>query len=175
VTGYSSITGFSDMPEMMNAVSDLTSLYSSDLKKAVRGIAIVDKKYVMIRDEIETSDKPAKVWWNMMTSADVAVTGKKDARFTKNNRRLFLKVVSPAGTVLKLGFPKPPHEYDAPNWGTSSLGFETLVPADSKAELVVLLLPEGAAENEAVSGLKLESWTVSSTAKNAKKAQSAQR
>jgi hypothetical protein len=59
--------------------------------------------------------------------------------------------------------------------GTSSLGFETLVPADSKAELVVLLLPEGAAENEAVSGLKLESWTVSSTAKNAKKAQSAQR
>ena len=54
VLGYSVISPYSDNPSMMNAITDLTFLYKDDLKKAKRGIAIVDKKYVMVRDEIET-------------------------------------------------------------------------------------------------------------------------
>jgi hypothetical protein len=38
------------------------------------------------------------------------------------------------------------------------LGFEIGVPADSKAELVVLLLPEGAVENKEASVKKLTEW-----------------
>ena len=60
----------------MNAITDLTFLYRDDLKKAKRGIAIVDKKYVMVRDEIETKNKETKVRWNMLTSANVTVVGK---------------------------------------------------------------------------------------------------
>jgi len=39
---------------MMNAITDLTSIYADQIKSAFRGIAIVDKHYVTIRDELET-------------------------------------------------------------------------------------------------------------------------
>jgi hypothetical protein len=163
VEGYSSITGYSDNPEMINAKTDISALYKDDLKKAERGISIVDKKYVMIRDEIETLNKEATVRWNLLTSANVTVIGKNSAEFTKNGKKLVLKVKSPAGAEIKTWNTNPPHSYDAPNPGTTLVGFEIAVPANSKAELVVLMLPEGVDENKDVTGLKLSSWPSKST------------
>lgn len=163
VEGYSSITGYSDNPEMINAKTDISALYKDDLKKAERGISIVDKKYVMIRDEIETLNKEATVRWNLLTSANVTVIGKNSAEFTKNGKKLVLKVKSPAGAEIKTWNTNPPHSYDAPNPGTTLVGFEIAVPANSKAELVVLMLPEGVDENKDVTGLNLSSWPSKST------------
>ncbi len=159
VNGYSSITGFSEKPEMMSAVADISSLYTENLKKAGRGIAIVDKKYVMVRDEIETLNKKASIRWNMLTSADVVIVGNDAAELTKNGKKLIVKIKSPAGAVLKTRSTIPPHSYDAPNPGTTLLGFEIIIPADTKADLVVLLLPEGAVENGGASVKKLTEWS----------------
>jgi len=38
------------------------------------------------------------------------------------------------------------------------VGFEIAVPANTKEDLVVLLLPEGAIESEIITGLGLASW-----------------
>ena len=157
VLGYSVISPYSDNPSMMNAITDLTFLYKDDLKKAKRGIAIVDKKYVMVRDEIETLNKEAKVRWNMLTSANVTIVG-KDIELTKNGRKLDVKIISPPGAELKTTGTEPPHSYDAPNPGTTLIGFEITVPANSKEDLVVLLLPEGAVENEIITAIGLGSW-----------------
>ncbi len=158
VNGYSLISGYSEEPEMMTAMSDITSLYNENLKKAGRGIAVVDKKYVMIRDEIETLNREAKVRWNMLTSANVVIVGNDVAELTKNGKKLVIKVKSPAGAVLKTRSTVPPHRYDAPNPGTTLIGFEIIVPAGSKSDLVVLLLPEGAVENKNVTNLNLSDW-----------------
>ena len=157
VFGYSVISPYSDNPSLMNAITDLTFLYRDDLKRAKRGIAIVDKKYVMVRDEIETLNKEAKVRWNMLTSANVTIVG-KDVELTKNGRKLDVKVISPSGAELKTTSTMPPNSYDAPNPGTTLIGFEIVVPANSKEELVVLLLPEGAVENEIITSIGLGSW-----------------
>jgi hypothetical protein len=159
VNGYSSITGSSEKPEMMCAVADISSLYSENLKRARRGIAIVEKKYVMVRDEIETLSRKASVRWNMLTSADVVIVGNDAAELTKNGKKLIVKIKSPAGAVLKTRSTIPPHSYDAPNPGTTLLGFEIIIPADTKADLVVLLLPEGAVENGETSVKKLTEWS----------------
>jgi hypothetical protein len=159
VNGYSSISGYSENPEMMSAISDISSLYSENLNKASRGIAIVDKKYVMVRDEIETMNKEAIVRWNMLTSADVAIIGNDVAELTKNGKKLAIKVKSPARVALRTRSTVPPHSYDAPNPGTTLLGFEIIVPADSNADLVVLLLPEGAVENKDKTILRLSKWS----------------
>ncbi len=157
VYGYSVISQYSDNPSLMNAITDLTFLYRDDLKKAKRGIAIVDKKYVMVRDEIETKNKETKVRWNMLTSANVTVVG-KDVELTKNGRKLDVRVISPSGAELKTTGTVPPHSYDAPNPGTTLVGFEIVIPANSKEDLVVLLLPEGAVENEIITAIGLGSW-----------------
>lgn len=157
VLGYSVISPYSDNPAMMNAITDLTFLYKDDLKKAKRGIAIVDKKYVMVRDEIETLNKEAKVRWNMLTSANVTIVG-KNAELTKNGRKLDVKVVSPPGAEFKATGTVPPNSFDAPNPGTTLIGFEIIVPPDSKEDLVVLLLPEGTVENEIITTIGLGNW-----------------
>jgi hypothetical protein len=158
VDGYSLISAFSDDPEMMYAKTDISTLYKDDLKKAERGIVIFDKKYVMIRDEIETPDKEAIVRWNLLTSANVAVIGKDIAEFTMNGKKLVLKVKSPSEAEIKTWTTIPPHNYDAPNPGSTLVGFEITVPANSKADLVVLMLPEGAEENVRVTAKTLAEW-----------------
>jgi len=111
----------------------------------------------MVRDEIETKNKGTKVQWNMLTSANVTVVG-KDVELTKNGRKLDVRVISPSGAQLKTTNTVPPHSYDAPNPGTTLVGFEIVIPANSKEDLVVLLLPEGAVENEIITAIGLGSW-----------------
>jgi hypothetical protein len=158
VNGYSMVTSFSDNPIMINATTDITSLYGDDLKKAERGIAIIDNKYVMVRDEIETGGSDAGVRWNMLTSANVSIVGKNTAELTKNGKKLVMKIVSPADAEFTTRSTVPPHSYDAPNPGTILLGFEVNISANSKTDLVVILLPEGSTENNKYSQLKLSEW-----------------
>jgi len=158
VNGYSVISSYSDNPAMMNAVTDLTYLYKDDLKKVKRGIALIDKKYVLIRDEIETLNKEAKVSWNLLTSANVTLIGKDVAELTKNGKKLTIRVKSPSGAEIKATGAVPRHSFDAPNPGISLVGFEITVPANSNEDLVVLMLPDGSVENEIITGIGLASW-----------------
>jgi hypothetical protein len=158
VRGYSVISSCSDSTGMMNAITDISWIYRNVLKKAVRGIAIVDNKYVMVRDEIETSDKQARVRWNMLTSAGVSLVGKDAAELVKNGKKLIVRIKSPAGAEIKTAETLPPHSYDAPNPGTTLVRLEIEIPAYSAEELVVLLLPEGVQENQNATGMKLSQW-----------------
>lgn len=158
VGGYAAITSWSDVPSMMNAISDITSVYKGQLQKSVRGIAIIDNQYVTVRDEIETLDSATVVRWNLLTSAEVSITGKNTAILTKNGKKLTILVKEPASITMKSWSTEPQHKYDAPNPGTVMVGFEATLPANSKTALTVLLLPEGSAENTLVTSKALDSW-----------------
>jgi len=158
VDGKATISGYSAKPEMLNAITDMTSIYRGDLNKAIRGIAIVDNQYVMVRDEIESISSEAVIRWNLLTSAEVTLTGNNTAELAKNGKKLILKAVEPAKITMKTWSTVPEHDYDAQNPGTVMVGFETTVPADSKAVLTVLLMPEGAVENKVMSAKPLEEW-----------------
>jgi len=158
VGGYAAITSHSDMPSMMNAITDITSVYKRYLQKAIRGIAIVDNQYVTVRDEIETTGTETVIRWNLLTSAEVSITGNNTAVLTKNGKKLTIKVMEPAVITMKTWSTVPTHSYDAANPGTIMVGFEAKIPANSKAALTVLLLPDGATENVSVTGKKLDSW-----------------
>jgi len=158
VGGYAAITSHSDMPSMMNAITDITSVYKGYLQKAIRGITIVDNQYVTVRDEIETTGTETVIRWNLITSAEVSITGNNTAVLTKNGKKLTIKVMEPAVITMKTWSTVPTHSYDAANPGTIMVGFEATIPANSKAALTVLLLPDGATENVSVTGKKLDSW-----------------
>jgi hypothetical protein len=141
VEGYAPITSSSDKASFMHAVTDMTTVYG-DLKKAHRGVAIVDKKYVVVRDEVEPSSG-LSIRWTLLTPASVKITGKNKAVLTKDGKKLTLEVREPAQVTMKTWSTDPPNSYDAKNPGTTMVGFEVKLPPGSKSAITVILAPQG--------------------------------
>jgi hypothetical protein len=144
VTGHAPITSSGASPSFMNAVTDLTEIYKGMVVKATRGIAIVDKSYVVVRDEIETLDSSTTIRWTMLTPATVKITGTNKVEVKQKDKTLILEVEAPLNIVMKTWSTDPPNSYDAPNPGTTLVGFEITVPANTKIEWNVKLIPEKA-------------------------------
>jgi hypothetical protein len=145
VAGNAPIIGSSDSKEFMNAVTDLSDVYKGAVQKAQRGIAIVDRQWVVVRDEIESADTATVIRWTLVTPASVRITGKKEAELTKDGKKLILRV-DVAGDIVLKTWPTdpPPNSYDAPNPGTIRTGFEITIPARSSIAITVSLIPEKA-------------------------------
>jgi hypothetical protein len=157
VDGMAVFSSHSSNADMMNAITDISQLYSTTLKSAVRGIAIVDGQYVTVRDEVETNASSATIRWNLVTTADV-VLGSDYATLTKSGKTLTIKVASPGTITMKTWSTVSPNSYDAANPGTYMVGFETVVPANTKAALQVYLLPGGVTQNPVTIPGALSSW-----------------
>ncbi len=142
VKGYAKIDSWSDRTENMNAVSDLSAIYENQLASAKRIVAIVNQKYVEVKDEIKTIDKPSTtIRWTMLTSAEMKITGKKTMELRKDGKKLKLQVDSPGNIRLKTWTTKSTNDFDAANPGTLLVGFETDIPADTDAVIKVSLIP----------------------------------
>ncbi len=158
VTGYAPITSSGASPSFTNAVTDLTEVYKGQIAKANRGIAIVDKSYVVVRDEIETLDSSTTIRWTMLTPATVKITGTNTAKLNQRDKNLILRVEAPSNIVMKSWSTDPPNSYDAPNPGTAMVGFEITVPAHTKTEWNVKLIPEKALSNATKKIQSLKRW-----------------
>jgi hypothetical protein len=158
VKGYAPIIKFSDAPMLMTAVTDMSEVYNNVVTKSVRGFAVVNKQYIVIRDELTTLPKETLVRWNMLTPADVKITGANTAELTKNGKKLLLQVNSPATVEMKTWTTEPPNSYDAANPGTIMVGFEVKVPAGSNAVLEVSLIPQKAIGKTTKKLPALASW-----------------
>lgn len=158
VDGHASITSSSRNPAFLSATVNLDELYKGSLTSANRGIAIVDQAYVVVRDEIATAANPARIRWTMLTGADVKLIGKNRAELTKDGKKLMVEVQEPTGITLQTWPTNPPHDYDAPNPGTTLLGFDVNMPASEKGVLTVLLIPEKAAGRPRKSFSALREW-----------------
>jgi hypothetical protein len=128
--------------DFLSATVDLTSIYKERTTKAWRGVAIVDQKFVVIKDEIESSSA-SSVKWAMITSADVKMVNSQTAELTLNGKKLFLKIIEPSDAKINMWSTGPVNDYDEPNPGTSKIGFEIALQAKSKTTLTVLLIPDG--------------------------------
>ena len=80
------------------------------------------------------------------------------AELAKDGKKLFIKVQGPANVEMKTWSTTSPNDYDAPNPGTTLVGFETLIPKGSKASFTVFLIPEKVL-NKVNPGIKsLQDW-----------------
>lgn len=143
VKGRAPITGHSAAPDFMHAISDLSEVYEGQLVKARRGIAVINKEYVVVRDEVEAPGKATTLRWSLLTPADVKITGGKTAELSKDGKKLTLKVETPLNVQMKTWTTTPLNAYDAPNPGTTLTGFEVTLPPGYKGSFSVLLVPGG--------------------------------
>lgn len=157
VTGYAPITASSSTPSFMSAVTDISAVYKGSVAKAVRGVAIVDRQYVVVRDEVQT-DSAVTLRWTLLTPASVKITGANKAVLTQNGKQLTLEVREPATVTMKTWPTDPPHDYDAPNPGTALVGFEVHLPANTSSAITVALVPQKAEKNASKKTLPLQQW-----------------
>lgn len=158
VTGHAPITSSANTPSFMNVVTDLSEVYKGALAKSVRGIAVVNKSYVLVRDEIETENKETTVRWTMLTPATVKIIDGNKAELTKSGKTLVLSVQSPAKITMKTWSTDPPNSYDAPNPGTTLVGFEAIIPANTKTAFNVTLVPRRTAGKPVKKVAALQEW-----------------
>lgn len=143
VIGKCKIEKWSDKPEKMFATSDITPVYKGQAKKVIRTVSLINKSYVSIKDEIETLPVGTKVRWTLLTEAQPVLNLKNNTiELTKGGKKLHIKIKSSQKVVLKTWSTQSANSFDAPNPGTSLVGFEVLFPKNSKSLLNVLLVPE---------------------------------
>ena len=158
VKGYAKINRHSDDPAFSFALSDLSSVYEDQLARVTRGVAIVDQKYAVIQDELTALDTATTVRWTMLSPADVTITEKNTAILKKDGQELLIRVLSPARVTMKTWSTQPSTDYDAPNPGTTLVGFEVEVQPGSSQTLHVQLIPRAAARTARKQMQALESW-----------------
>jgi len=158
VAGFAPITRHSAEPAFMHAQVDMAAVYEGQLKKTHRGIGIVDERYVLVRDELETRDKETSVRWTLLTPAEVKITGPGSAELTLKGRKLRLMVREPAKVALKTWTTTPPNDYDAPNPGTTLVGFEIQIPAHTSTATTVFLIPAGVDDARIKGADSLTKW-----------------
>lgn len=158
VKGFSSITSSSASPQFMNVTTDLTPVYNGQVAKANRGVAILNKSYVLVRDELETLPNETTVRWTMATPAAVTILGNNRVELTKNGKKLTLQVQEPAKVIMKTWPTTPSRDFENPNTGTTLVGFEVVIPAGSKAAMTVLLIPEKSGNGKPAPAVPLLEW-----------------
>ncbi|MFN0291298.1 heparinase II/III domain-containing protein [Pedobacter helvus] len=140
MTGNAKLVSKSNEVNNTSAVFDLSSVFQPDLRQAQRGIAIIDKTYVTVRDEISTGNKEAVVRWAMLTPAKVENLKAKEATLTSKGKQLKFYVEGLEEVKLQTWSTDPPQSYDAPNPGTTLLGFELKLPANTKKSFNVVFV-----------------------------------
>jgi hypothetical protein len=154
VSGKATINSSTNRANFMSATSDISKLYSGSVSETKRGVAIIDEKYMVIKDEIKTNEKDTKVRWNMVTPAKVSVINGNTAILEQNGKKLFLKVLEPTNVEIKTWSTEPKQPYDATNPNTLMIGFETKLPKSSNHSLTVVLIPNQDLKIEKISDLK---------------------
>ncbi|MFN8347757.1 MAG: heparinase II/III family protein [Spirosomataceae bacterium] len=158
VDGYAPITGTVNKSAFTAAMTDMSAVYKNMVAAANRGIAIVDKQYVVIKDEILTDNQPTTVKWVMLTPAEVKIIENGTAELSQKGKTVQLQVAEPANATLKTWTTQPIHDYDAPNPGTVLVGFEVTLPTNVKTTLNVLLIPQGVSVNKETKIPQLNDW-----------------
>ncbi|MGV8094621.1 MAG: heparinase II/III family protein [Mangrovibacterium sp.] len=157
VKGYAKIDQFSDKLDFMYAISDISAVYENQMASVKRGVAIVDQRFVVVHDELAASDKPTTVRWTMLTTATPEL-GRNSIKLTKDGKNLFLKANTSAEITMKTWSTTPTTSYDAPNPGTSLVGFEMQLEPNQKQVIQVLLIPGSVDTKKVKFEKKLNQW-----------------
>jgi hypothetical protein len=143
-TAATKIVKFQSTPNRAVAVADLTPAYANAAQSVQRGMAMLERRRVLIQDEVKAA-QPAAVWWFMTTPAQIRI--EKDGRtahLTQGKAELRAMLLSPAGaqfTVMDaVPLPTSPNpEGQRKNTGVRKLTIHLKDVTDLR--LAVLLIP----------------------------------
>ncbi len=97
-----SITRFKSKPDLAFAIADLTQAYAASANKVERGIQMLDRKEVIVQDEI-TAARPVDLWWFIHTRARIELgTDATSATLAIGKEKLSVRLFGPDGARFKI-------------------------------------------------------------------------
>lgn len=153
------IIGFASTPSWAGAIADLSKAYP-EAQRVWRGIALIERRRIVVQDEIETA-APIDAAWNMHTPAAVEVQGSR-ATLTLGDRRLDVRILSPEGIRFEVDdvMVEPPQR---PIEGVRRL--TAVLPKQlTRLRLVILVEPEPTHEDNLPPIHALSEWPIDKAA-----------
>jgi hypothetical protein len=156
-----SIRRFESKPDRAFAIADLTPAYAQHASHVQRGIALLDRRSVLVQDEIVA--KQAEVWWFLHTQAEIVLSDDgRLATLSQGKEKLQVRIVSPEALRFEIRPAEPlsssPHPTrQGENSKTRKLAIRC--PKVDQLRLAVLLVPvDGKAEVAAPPIRPLAKW-----------------
>ncbi|HAY22361.1 MAG TPA: coagulation factor 5/8 type domain-containing protein, partial [Desulfobacterales bacterium] len=135
---------FRSGPDASLAIADLTPTYFRQAQRVWRGLALVNRRRVLIQDEI-LAEKPLEVLWALHTEAEVHLSAdNRTATLSRGGARLVARILAPPEAVFRRLSARPgplsPHPVgQAENQGVSKLAIHVKEVVDLR--LAVELTP----------------------------------
>jgi len=159
VKGYAKIDAVSEATNFLAAVSDLSAVFDGQAQKVKRGIAIRNSQEVVVRDEVTAPSKAIQLRWTLLTAASVRIVDDKTVELSQNGKTMYLKFAGDTPLKIKTWSTEPPNDYDAPNPGSTLVGFEASIPAGNTSSFSAVFSPQS---NVSVQSKPLAEWPVKS-------------
>ncbi|MBI2947702.1 MAG: heparinase II/III family protein [Verrucomicrobia bacterium] len=138
------ITRFQSRPERAFAIADLTAAYARHAQKVSRGVALLDRRQVLVQDEVQ-SEQSADVRWFLHTPTKVELSEDKSAAtLTQGDARLWARILSPAGAAFGVMKAEPLETSPKPAGQAQNAGISKLtvqLTRSKETRLAVLLVP----------------------------------
>jgi hypothetical protein len=153
-SGKAPIVAFSSTPRRAFAVTDLSDPYQAKVTHATRGVALLDRRQVLVQDEVRAS-RPVEIIWNFHTRAQIALAGDR-ARLTQGKARMEARILSPAGAHFEMISANPP----LPQAQQPEVrNLIVRLPEKTREVRIVVLFTPDAKKNTSVPTVEpLESW-----------------
>ncbi len=113
-------TAFASTPARAHAVMDLSEAYAGQAARVRRGVALLNRRRVLVQDELEGVQEGAEVRWAMATEAEVKIDGRR-AALTQGGKTLHAEILSPAGARFELASTDPGDDRQHQNKGARML------------------------------------------------------
>lgn len=142
VDGAGEFITFEERDSLMYVLSDITEVFTPRIKKYRRSVSLIEKKYVVVEDIVETGRSFTNVRWNMMTEAESwKKLGDNLYFFSKGDKKLYLRVEAPVGHRFRFREAVPKYSFEDENEGIYEVAFEFDMPLDAETNIKIYLMP----------------------------------
>jgi hypothetical protein len=131
-----------ERPGFLHAITDLTAIDSGQVTNHRRGVAILEDKYVVVRDEVKNADHYTDLRWAILTPASVSVKNNNEIELTLNGEKMLMKVLG-KNISIRTWPASSGYSFDAPNDGMTLVGFTSTLEPGKSESFTVYFIPEG--------------------------------
>ena len=144
------LIAFASSPQRAWSIADLSEGYPRVAKSVRRGIELLDRRRVLVQDEIDLT-KSADVAWRMHTPSSVAPSDDgAAAMLTQANAKLFLRILSPKNARFEVEASSgPPPQKQSPDVRTLVIRL-TGVSGEQRIAVLATSIDEGSAKVQLV-------------------------
>lgn len=158
--GKAPLAAFVSTPNRAYAVADLTGGYQPKVSRALRGVALLNRRQLLVQDEVEAPE-PVDIVWNFHTPATIDL-GNTRAMLSKGGAKMEARILSPEGARFEVISANP-----APPQGRQPDVQNLIIRLPEKVRrtrIAVLIAPPGALSAPPLE--PLDSWITRATRAN---------